>query len=149
MAYDQNQYQPPPRPYNGRAAQRPGPPQAYSQPQAPVQQYPPQQYDQYQQDGYGYDDYNNGYSQDYDGGYQDMNGGGRGNGYPLQNGGYPPQQEYYGNDRGGGGMPPPRVLIVGETRGVVARMFRDAGADVATCDVDPTETPDILLKKYQ
>ncbi|KAH7409584.1 hypothetical protein BKA64DRAFT_705351 [Cadophora sp. MPI-SDFR-AT-0126] len=108
MAYDQNQYQPPQRPYNGRAAQRPGPPQGYSQPPAPVQQYPPQQYDQYQQDGYGYDDYNNGYSQDYDGGYQDMNGGGRGNGYPPQNGGYPPQQDYYGNDRGRGGMPPPR-----------------------------------------
>ncbi|KAH8654599.1 hypothetical protein BGZ60DRAFT_435723 [Tricladium varicosporioides] len=111
MAYDQNYYQPPQRPYNGRAAQRPGPPQGYDQ--APQrQQYPPQQqYDQYPQDGYGYDDgYNNGYTQDYDGYQQDMNGGGRGNGYPPQNQNYPPQQgppqqEYYGNDRGGR-MPP-------------------------------------------
>ncbi|KAE9380079.1 hypothetical protein N431DRAFT_324302 [Stipitochalara longipes BDJ] len=106
MAYDQGYYQQPQRPYNGRAAQRPGPPQGYAQP-PPPQQYPPQQYDQYpQQDGYGYDDYNGGYAQDYDGGYQDMNGGGRGNGYPPPNQNYPPQQEYYGNDRGGGGMPP-------------------------------------------
>ncbi|CZT50926.1 related to protoplast regeneration and killer toxin resistance protein [Rhynchosporium secalis] len=96
MAYDQRQYQPPQRPYNGRAAQRPGPPQGYSQPPAPAQQYAPQQYDQYQQDGYGYDDYNNEYAQD--GGYQDMNGG-RGNGYP-------PQQEHYRNGRGGGMQPP-------------------------------------------
>lgn len=113
MAYDQNQYQPPQRPYNGRAAQRPGPPgppQDYNQ--AP-QQYPPQRQDQYAQDGYGYDDYNNqGYAQEYDQGYQDQNGGGRGNGYPPQNQSYPPQQEYYGNERGGmaprgGGRGPP------------------------------------------
>ncbi|KAF4628373.1 hypothetical protein G7Y89_g9778 [Cudoniella acicularis] len=112
MAYDQNYYQPPQRPYNGRAAQRPGPPQAYNQ--APQQQYPPQQqYDEYGQDGYGYDEgYNDGYAQEYDDGYQQaMNGGGRGNGYPPQNQNYPPQQqqppqqEYYGNDRGGR-MPP-------------------------------------------
>ncbi|CAG8979600.1 hypothetical protein HYALB_00012227 [Hymenoscyphus albidus] len=107
MAYDQNAYQPPQRPYNGRAAQRPGP-QDYNQ--APQQQYPPQQY---AQDGYGYDDYNNqGYAQEYDQGYQGQNEGRRGNGYPPQNQGYPPQQEYYGNDRGGmaprgGGRGPP------------------------------------------
>lgn len=107
MAYDQGYYQQPQRPYNGRAAQRPGPPQGYAQP--PPQQYPPQQYEQYPQDGYGYDDYSNGgYAQDYDGGYEDMNGGGRGNGYPPPNQNYPPQQEYYGNDRGGGGGMPPR-----------------------------------------
>ncbi|TVY36808.1 hypothetical protein LOCC1_G005989 [Lachnellula occidentalis] len=108
MAYEQSHYQPPARPYNGNAARRPvppqGPPQGYNQP--PPQQYPPQQYDQYGQDGYGYDDSHNGYAQEYDGGYQDMNGGGRGNGYPPQNQpNHPPQQEHYGNDRGGE-MPP-------------------------------------------
>jgi hypothetical protein len=103
MAYDQSYYQAPQGSYAGRPAQRPGPPQGYNHP-PPPQQYPPEQYDQYPQDDY-YDDYNNGYAQDY--GYQDMNGGGRGNGYPLPDQGYPPQQQYYGNDRGGG-MPPPR-----------------------------------------
>ena len=109
MAYDQGYYQPPGRPYNGRAVQRPGPPQGYGQPALPQQQFPPQGYDQYPQDGYGYDGYDNGYAQDYggNGGYQDMNGGGRGNGYPPQNQNYPPQQEYYGDPRGGGEMPPP------------------------------------------
>ena len=37
----------------------------------------------------------------------------------------------------------PRVLVVGETSAVVARMFARAGADVATCDVAPSEAPDI------
>lgn len=110
MAYDQSYYQQSQRPYNGRADRRPGPPQGYGQAPPQQQQYPPQQYEQYPQDGYGYDNgYDNGYGQNYDAGYQDMNGGGRGNGYPPQNGAYPPpRQEYYGNDRGGNGMQPPR-----------------------------------------
>ena len=37
----------------------------------------------------------------------------------------------------------PKVLIVGETSGVVASMMKRAGADVATCDLQPTETPNI------
>ena len=37
----------------------------------------------------------------------------------------------------------PLVLVLGETRGVIARMFRDAGADVATCDLDPSEDDSI------
>ncbi|RDW80179.1 hypothetical protein BP6252_04817 [Coleophoma cylindrospora] len=106
MAYDQGYYQQPQqRPYAGRGAPRPGPPQGYNQP-PPPQQYPPQQYDQYAQDGYGYDDYNNGYAQGgyANGGYQDMNDGRGGyqNGYNPQDQGYPPQQEYYDNQ---GGMP--------------------------------------------
>ena len=36
-----------------------------------------------------------------------------------------------------------RVLVVGEVNGVIARMFSLAGADVATCDLRPTRTPDI------
>ncbi|KAJ5053710.1 uncharacterized protein L3040_000001 [Drepanopeziza brunnea f. sp. 'multigermtubi'] len=119
MAYDPNYYQPPQRPYDGRAAQRAGPPQGSSQPQAPQGQYVPRLYDQYQDDGHGYDDYGNGHAQDqgygggyqgHDGGYQGLAGGGRGNGYPPHNNNYPPQQEYYGNEsgRGGGGMLPPR-----------------------------------------
>ena len=43
----------------------------------------------------------------------------------------------------GEGRRRPRVLVVGETSGVIAGMFRRAGADVATCDLSPTETPDI------
>ena len=43
----------------------------------------------------------------------------------------------------GGGQPGPssrvRVLVVGETSAVVARMFQLAGADVATCDLNPAE----------
>ena len=42
-----------------------------------------------------------------------------------------------------GGVALPRVLILGETSGVVARAFRAAGADVATCDLCPTSTPEI------
>ena len=37
----------------------------------------------------------------------------------------------------------PRVLIAGERTGVVASMFALAGADVATADFNPTETPNI------
>ena len=37
----------------------------------------------------------------------------------------------------------PRVLIVGETSGVVAGMFKLAGMDVATCDLAPSERSDI------
>ncbi|KAF8864668.1 hypothetical protein BDZ45DRAFT_737234 [Acephala macrosclerotiorum] len=108
MAYDQGYYQPPQRPYNGRAAQRPGPPQGYDQAPPPQQQYSQQQYDQYPQDGYGYDSYDNGgYAQQQDAYYENMNGGGRGNRYPPQNQGYAPQQEYY-DDAGRGAMPPPR-----------------------------------------
>ena len=33
----------------------------------------------------------------------------------------------------------PRVLVVGETSGVVSSMFLPAGADVATCDLYPSE----------
>ena len=44
---------------------------------------------------------------------------------------------------GGGKTRQVRVLVVGENSGVVARMFRDAGADVATCDLKPTECEDI------
>jgi hypothetical protein len=36
-----------------------------------------------------------------------------------------------------------RVLVAGETSAVVARMFRQAGADVATCDLKPSEATDI------
>ena len=43
----------------------------------------------------------------------------------------------------GGGVPPPRVLVVGERSGVVARMFKQAGADVATCDLEPSECKEI------
>ncbi len=109
MAYDQGYYQPPQRPYNGRAAQRPGPPQSFGQPAPPQQQYPPQDFDQYAQDDYGYDSYDNRYAQHYNGPdqYHDMNGEGRGDVYPPQNQSYHPQQEYYGDARGGGGMPPP------------------------------------------
>ena len=38
------------------------------------------------------------------------------------------------------GMPKPRVLIVGESHGVLAKLFAMAGADVATCDLKATET---------
>jgi hypothetical protein len=109
MAYDQGYYQPPQRPYNGRAdtrvAPRPGPPQGYNQAPLQQQQYPPQQY---AQEEYGYDDYGNGgYAQEYDGYYNNnMNSGGRGNGYPEQNQNYAPQQEYF--DDGRGGMQTPR-----------------------------------------
>ncbi|KAG9228471.1 hypothetical protein BJ875DRAFT_238607 [Amylocarpus encephaloides] len=116
MAYDANSYQPPQRPYNGRADRRPGPPgpqQSYSEAPQPQQysqeQYPPQQQDQYAQDGYGYDNYNNqgydpSFDQGYDGGYQNQGGGrGRGNGYPpSQN---PPRQGYPMNDERGGMAP--------------------------------------------
>ena len=43
----------------------------------------------------------------------------------------------------GGGTRPPRVLVVGETSGIVARAFQQAGADVATCDLKPSECPDV------
>ena len=43
----------------------------------------------------------------------------------------------------GGGLAPPRVLITGEKNGVLASLFKMAGADVATCDLQPTETPQI------
>ena len=39
----------------------------------------------------------------------------------------------------GGGVPPPRVLVTGERSAVVARMFKKAGCDVATCDLQPSE----------
>ena len=39
------------------------------------------------------------------------------------------------------GMPQPRVLIVGEKHGVLATVLAMAGADVATCDLDATDTP--------
>ena len=39
----------------------------------------------------------------------------------------------------GAGLPPPKVLIAGETSGRVATMFKMAGADVATCDLQPSE----------
>ena len=42
-----------------------------------------------------------------------------------------------------GGVPPPRVLVAGETSGVVAHAFLSAGADVATCDLEVTTTPEI------
>ena len=37
----------------------------------------------------------------------------------------------------------PRVLVVGEVHATVARMFARAGADVATCDLQPSEASDI------
>ena len=37
----------------------------------------------------------------------------------------------------------PRVLIVGETRAILARLFLEAGADVATCDLQDSESPEI------
>ncbi|CAL3964190.1 unnamed protein product [Diplocarpon coronariae] len=105
MAYDQNHYQPPQRTFNGRAPQRSGPDQSYSQPPPSQGQYSPHQYNQYHDDAYGYDDYNSEYAQHYDDGYQDINGG-RGNGHPLpQDQNYSPRQEYYGDGRGGGSMP--------------------------------------------
>ncbi|KAK2626576.1 hypothetical protein QTJ16_003751 [Diplocarpon rosae] len=94
MAYDPNHYQPPQRTYNGGPPQRSGPAQGYPQPPVSQGQYTPQQYNQYQDDAYGYDDYNGGYAQHYDDGYQDQN--------------YPPPQEYYGDGRGVGTMPAPR-----------------------------------------
>ena len=42
-----------------------------------------------------------------------------------------------------GPCPRVRVLVAGETSAVVARMFRQAGADVATCDLKPSEVNDI------
>ena len=42
-----------------------------------------------------------------------------------------------------GGIRSPRVLVVGETSGVVAGWFIKAGADAATCDIQPTKTPHI------
>ena len=36
-----------------------------------------------------------------------------------------------------------RVLVLGESSAVVARMFTRAGADAATCDLMPSEDPDI------
>jgi hypothetical protein len=46
----------------------------------------------------------------------------------------------------GGSSRAARVLIVGETSGVIGRMFREAGADVATCDLhaSDSDTPDTL-----
>ena len=41
------------------------------------------------------------------------------------------------------GLRKPRVLVVGETHGVVASMFLTAGADAATCDLKGTDTPHI------
>ena len=43
----------------------------------------------------------------------------------------------------GEGCRRPRVLIIGERHAVTARLFRDAGADVATCDLLPSEDADI------
>ena len=45
----------------------------------------------------------------------------------------------------GGGLGPrtPRVLVVGETHGVVANMFARVGVEVATCDLKTTDTPKI------
>ena len=37
----------------------------------------------------------------------------------------------------------PRVLVACERHAVVAKLFREAGADVATCDIHPTDTPGI------
>lgn len=37
------------------------------------------------------------------------------------------------------GISSPRVLVFGETSGVVSSMFLLAGADVATCDLFPSE----------
>jgi hypothetical protein len=34
---------------------------------------------------------------------------------------------------------PPKVLVIGETSGVVSTMFRMAGTQVATCDLYPSE----------
>ena len=47
-----------------------------------------------------------------------------------------------------GGIAPPRVLVIGETGSedsppIVAKMFRDAGADVATCDLKKSTYPGI------
>ena len=42
-----------------------------------------------------------------------------------------------------GGIARPRVLILAESSGVVARMFRDGGCDVATCDLKPSEDSSI------
>ena len=47
-----------------------------------------------------------------------------------------------------GGIAPPRVLVVGETGSaesppIVAKMFREAGADVATCDFKASSFEDI------
>ena len=47
-----------------------------------------------------------------------------------------------------GGIAPPRVLVVGETGSedsppIVAKMFQDAGADVATCDLKKSTYPGI------
>ena len=38
-------------------------------------------------------------------------------------------------------MPQPRVLIAGEKHGVLATVLAMAGADVATCDLEATDTP--------
>lgn len=39
------------------------------------------------------------------------------------------------------GIAPPRVLFTGGQSGVGAKLFKMAGADVATCSLEPTETP--------
>lgn len=106
MAYDQGNYQPPSRPYNGRAA---APPSQNYYPPGPQQQYGGNGgYDQYAQDdgyGYGAEGYDQGYGQQ-DYGYQQqpppMNGGHRG--APGRGG--PPQNNGYGNGGGRGGPDP-------------------------------------------
>ena len=47
----------------------------------------------------------------------------------------------------GGGSRRVRVLVVGERNAVVARAFRDAGADVATCDLE--ESKDTSIPHYK
>ena len=41
------------------------------------------------------------------------------------------------------GVRRPRVLVAGERHSVVACMYREAGADVATCDLEPSDCPSI------
>lgn len=43
----------------------------------------------------------------------------------------------------GEGIRRPRVLIIGERHAVTARMFKEAGADAATCDLHPSDDPEI------
>ena len=42
-----------------------------------------------------------------------------------------------------GGGRAPKVLVLGETSGVIARAFLNAGADVATCDLQTSTSPEI------
>jgi hypothetical protein len=50
--------------------------------------------------------------------------------------------EAVAQSKSGGGRPP-RVLVIGETSGVISRAFRSAGADAANCDLEPSVAKEV------